>query len=80
MAPTARLVVRLPKHPFPVQTVFRSCLLANFALDPELLARLLPRHIEPDTHDGNAYVSVVIGQMDKMRPESYPTSKATTSS
>lgn len=64
--------MRLPKHPFPVQTVFRRCLLANFAVDPELLDQLLPRHVEPDTYDGHAYVSVVIGQMDKMRPVLVP--------
>jgi uncharacterized protein YqjF (DUF2071 family) len=64
--------VRLPKHPFAVRTVFRRCLLANFAVDADAMRRVLPDHIEPDLHEGSAYLSVVVGQMEKMRPTFVP--------
>ncbi|HUS61002.1 MAG TPA: DUF2071 domain-containing protein, partial [Acidimicrobiales bacterium] len=64
--------MRLPKHPFPVRTIFRRCLLANVAVDGDAMARALPPHIEPDLYDGEAYVSVVVGQMDRMRPALVP--------
>lgn len=61
-----------PRHPFPVTTVFRQCVLVNFALDPEALRRVLPRHIEPDIHRGAAWLSIVVGRMDRMRPVGCP--------
>ena len=64
--------MRFPRHAFPVQTVFRRCILVNFAVDPDELARALPAHVEPDVHNGEAYVSVVVGEMDKMRPARLP--------
>jgi uncharacterized protein YqjF (DUF2071 family) len=64
--------MRFPKHAFAVQTVFRRCLLVNFAVAPEQLASVLPRHVEPDVWNGEAYLSVVVGQMDKMRPVGVP--------
>ena len=64
--------MRAPKHPIPVQTIFRRCLLANFAVDPDVMRLALPTHIEPDLHDGAAYLSVVVGQMEKMRPAAVP--------
>jgi hypothetical protein len=64
--------LRLPKHPIPMRTMFRRCLLANFAIDPDAMRAVLPRHIEPDLHDGHAYLSVVVGEMEKMRPAFVP--------
>jgi uncharacterized protein YqjF (DUF2071 family) len=64
--------VRLPKHPVSMRTVFRRCLLVNFAVDSGAMRRLLPPHIEPDLHGGDAYLSVVVAQMDKMRPGFLP--------
>ncbi len=62
----------LPIHPLPMTTVFSTCLLANFAIEPEALRRKLPAHLEPDLHDGKAYVSIVIARMEKMRPAFLP--------
>jgi uncharacterized protein YqjF (DUF2071 family) len=76
--PTARTafgeVVRsiVPKHPIPMRTMFRECLLVNFAIEPEALRRLIPVPIELELHRGEAYVSVVIAEMDKMRPAFLP--------
>jgi uncharacterized protein YqjF (DUF2071 family) len=64
--------VTLPKHPFPVRTVFRRCLLANFRVDVGARRRVLPSHIDPDLHAGVAYVSVVVGQMERMRSTCVP--------
>lgn len=63
---------RFPKHPLAVETTFRRCLLVNFALDPAVLRQALPEHIEPDEYRDRAFVSVVIAQMDKLRPLGVP--------
>jgi uncharacterized protein YqjF (DUF2071 family) len=64
--------MRFPKHVFAVQTVFRRCLLVNFAVDPDELASVLPAHVEPDVVGGEAYLSVVVGEMENMRPAGVP--------
>lgn len=76
--PASRLtfdaVVRslVPKHPIPMRTVFRECFLVNFAVRPEAFRPLIPPPIELDLHDGEAYLSIVIAEMDKMRPAFAP--------
>jgi uncharacterized protein YqjF (DUF2071 family) len=55
-----------------VKTVFRRCFLANFAVDPEVLVRELPPHLDLEVHRGRAYLSVVIAEMDKLRPAGIP--------
>lgn len=65
-------VASMPKHPLPMRTVFRRCFLANFAVDPETMRRAIPTPIEPDLHNGEAYVSVVIAEMERMRPAFLP--------
>lgn len=62
----------VPKHPLPMRTVFRDCYLANFAVDPEVMRRLLPAPIEPALYEEAAFLSVVIGNMDRMRPAFLP--------
>lgn len=62
----------VPKHPLPMTTVFRQCVLANFAVDPEVMAGLLPHEIAPVLHEGKAFLSVVLADMDKMRPAFFP--------
>lgn len=52
--------------------MFRRCLLVNFAVDPGELASVLPSHVEPDPYGGEAFVSVVVGEMEKMRPVGVP--------
>ena len=64
--------MRLPKHPFPVQTSFRECHLVNFAIDPAALARVLPAPLVPDVYADRAWLSVVIAQMSAMRPVGVP--------
>ncbi len=61
-----------PKHPVPMKAVFRNCFLVNFAVDPKLMGRLLPPRILPDLHAGTAFLSVVIADMERMRPAFLP--------
>ena len=60
------------KHPLPMKTIFRHCYLVNFAVEPEALQRLLPSPLEVDQHEGKAYVSIVLANMEKMRPAFLP--------
>ena len=64
--------MRLPKHPVPMTTVFRHCLLANYAITPQALAAVLPAPLVPDLASGRAWLSVVIADMRRMRPAGVP--------
>ena len=64
--------MRLPKHPFPVRTLFRDCHLVNFSIDPDVLARALPAPLKPSLFADRAWLSVVIAQMSGMRPVGVP--------
>ena len=66
------LAARTPKHPIPMQTTFRDCFLVNMAMSPETLAHVLPPPLEPDLFDGRAFLSVVIADMERMRPAFLP--------
>jgi uncharacterized protein YqjF (DUF2071 family) len=68
----SKLTAVAPKHPLPMTTTFRNCFLVNFAMAPETLARVLPPPLEPDTYDGQAFLSVVIADMEQMRPAFLP--------
>lgn len=68
----ARAALVLPKHPVPMRTTFRDCFLVNFAMAPEVLARVLPRPLVPDLHGGEAFVSIVIADLERMRPAFLP--------
>lgn len=59
-------------HPLPMRTVFRHCFLVNFAVRPDVLASRLPDHLRPDVHDGWSYLSIVIAEMERMRPAFLP--------
>ncbi len=62
----------LPKHPISMKTLFRDCFLVNFAVDPNVMRSLLPAPLEPDLYDGSAFLSVVIVDMERMRPVFLP--------
>ena len=59
-------------HPVPMKTCFKRCVLVNFEMPPETLAARLPDHLTPDVHHGKSFVSVVIADMEKMRPAFLP--------
>ena len=66
----------LLKHRFPMKTTFRHCLLVNYAMDPAVLSRSLPRGLTPDTIDTadgpRAFLSVVVADLEAMRPGVLP--------
>ncbi len=62
----------IPKHPLPMTTVFRECFLVNFAVSPIVLRPLIPAPLELELHDGCAYLSIVLAEMDRMRPAFVP--------
>jgi uncharacterized protein YqjF (DUF2071 family) len=62
----------IPVHPVPMRTIFRHCILANFAIRPDTLASRLPAHLQPVVHDGWSFLSVVIAEMESMRPSFLP--------
>jgi uncharacterized protein YqjF (DUF2071 family) len=75
---TARLGARLPyaKHLFLMRTTFCHCLLVNFAMEPAVLQRSLPRGLVPDTivtpAGERAFLSVVVADLEAMRPGFLP--------
>jgi uncharacterized protein len=62
----------LPIHPVAMRTTFRRCFLVNFAVDPGAMRARLPGHLEPDLHEGYAFLSIVIAYMVRMRPAVLP--------
>jgi len=56
-----------PKHLVPMDTTFKRCLLCNFSVDPKVLKSVLPAPIEPHLFQNEAFLSVVISDMDKMK-------------
>lgn len=62
----------LPIHPVAMRTTFSVCVLVNYAVDPAALQRRLPAHLEPATHAGLGFVSIVIAKMERMRPAFLP--------
>ncbi len=68
----------VPKHPIPMRTLFRRCFLVNFAVEPAAMSSLLPSGIEPDIYEGKAWLSIVVAEMDKMRPAFLPRMFGTT--
>lgn len=66
------MVTAIPKHPIPMKTRFRKCFLVNFGVSPAVMRRILPAPLEPDLHNDEAFLSVVIAAMEKMRPAFLP--------
>ena len=73
-----RLAAVMPKHPLPMRTTFRDCFVVTFALPPRALAQALPPPLTPDLYDGQAILSVVIADMDRMRPAFVPAAPGVT--
>jgi uncharacterized protein YqjF (DUF2071 family) len=52
-----------------VQTVWVEALSLNYAVTPAALARLLPAPLEPELHQGTAWVQVLMSSLREMRPQ-----------
>lgn len=62
----------LHKHPIPMKTLFKRCFLVNFAIDPNVIQSLLPAPLVPDLYRDRAFLSIVIADMEQMRPAFLP--------
>jgi uncharacterized protein YqjF (DUF2071 family) len=62
----------VPRHPVAMETIFRECYLVNFAVEPEILAQVLPDGFGPAVHNGKGFVSLVIAITEEMRPAGLP--------
>lgn len=49
-----------------------ECYLLAYGTPPESVRDLLPRGLELDTHDGQAFWNVVVSKVDRMRPMGVP--------
>ena len=63
-----------PSVPFltTVQTHWIDALSLNYAVDPDALARLLPRPLVPEIHKGTAWVQLLVSRLREMRPQGTP--------
>jgi uncharacterized protein YqjF (DUF2071 family) len=52
--------------------VFRRCLLVNYSVAADVLAAVLPAPLEPDLRAGRGWLSVVIADLQRMRPAGIP--------
>jgi uncharacterized protein YqjF (DUF2071 family) len=55
-----------------MRTTFRHCFLVNFVMPSETLASILPPPLTPDLYGGQAFLSVVVADMERMRPVFVP--------
>ncbi|MEL6108597.1 MAG: DUF2071 domain-containing protein [Planctomycetota bacterium] len=62
----------LPKEPWVMRMSWSELLFAHWALEPDIVARLLPAGVELDTRDGRAWVGVVPFLMSNVAPRLCP--------
>lgn len=55
-----------------VQTHWLDAVSLNYAVDPERLAALLPKPLEPEVHEGSAWVQLLVSRLRDMRPQGMP--------
>ena len=64
----------LPKHPLPMKAVFRNCFLINYSMKAATLQAVLPPGLTPDLYKNKAFVSIVVADLEGMRPGFLPPS------
>lgn len=62
----------LKRHPIPVCAFFRHSLVLTYALQPEVLAPLMPSGLVLDLFRGYAFLAVALVQAEQMRPSFMP--------
>lgn len=60
------------QHVYAIEMEWRHVLVASWAVDAMTVAETLPSGLEPDTYDGEAYLSVVPFVMGDVRPHFTP--------
>lgn len=73
-SPTTPGMETCPSVPFltTVQTHWIDAISLNYAVDPDALARLLPRPLVPEIHKGRAWVQLLVSRLREMRPQGTP--------
>jgi uncharacterized protein YqjF (DUF2071 family) len=67
-----RLLDLAPKHPVGMTTDYRTVALLNYAVDPDVLRRLIPPPLELDVVHDRGFLTVVCADMVRMRPSPLP--------
>lgn len=52
-----------------VQTEWIDAVSINYAVEPEVLSRLLPAPLQPEVFEGSAWVQVLVSSLREMRPQ-----------
>lgn len=73
-SPTTPGMEECPSIPWltQVQTAWIDAVSFNYAVDPAVLAAVLPAPLEPELHKGSAWVQVLISSLREMRPQGLP--------
>ena len=70
-SPSSRGMEECPSIPWltTVQTCWIDAVSINYAVEPEALAKLLPFPLEPELHQGKAWVQILMSSLRDMRPQ-----------
>lgn len=70
-SPTTPGMEECPSVPWltTVQTCWEDAVSLNYAVDPAVVAALLPAPLEPEIHRGTAWVQVLVSRLREMRPQ-----------
>ena len=55
-----------------VETHWLDAVSLNYAVDPSALAAMLPKPLEPELHEGVAWVQLLVSRLRDMRPQGMP--------
>ncbi|WP_224244922.1 DUF2071 domain-containing protein [Hyalangium gracile] len=71
VSPSSEGMEECPSVPWltQVRTEWVEALSLNYAVEPEALSRLLPAPLEPELHQGTAWVQVLMSSLREMRPQ-----------
>jgi uncharacterized protein YqjF (DUF2071 family) len=71
VSPSSEDMEECPSVPWltQVQTVWVEALSLNYAVEPEALEQVLPAPLEPELHQGTAWVQVLMSSLREMRPQ-----------
>jgi uncharacterized protein YqjF (DUF2071 family) len=71
VSPSSEDMEECPSVPWltQVQTVWVEALSLNYAVEPDALEQVLPAPLEPELHQGTAWVQVLMSSLREMRPQ-----------
>jgi uncharacterized membrane protein YphA (DoxX/SURF4 family)/uncharacterized protein YqjF (DUF2071 family) len=66
------LLMRLRRHPIPIEARLRDCITLTYALPAPVLRRLLPPGLELETFRGYGFVAIALVEARSLRPAGLP--------